>query len=353
MKNPLEADDEISVKELGQKVKKGLRFLSTKWPILLLAAIVGSISGLIYSSYVNPIYSAQCTFVLEEEGKGGLGQYSGLASMVGIDLGGGRSGIFAGENIIELYKSRRMIEKTLLAIDSSRGERFQLIERFISTEMGGKVGSTVLKEHNLRFDIAPEAFTDKHNSIVSEVVNEIRRNHLIVEKPDRKLSIISVVTKSRDELLAKSFTENIVRNVNNFYIETKTKKSLNNLTLLRRQADSIRRVLNMSITGIAEAADVNPNANPALRILNVPSQRRQIDVQANSAMYSEIVKNLEIASMSLRRETPLIQVIDEPVLPLPYVVFTKLKGIIIGTVLSLILTIGVLVFREAFNMFFS
>jgi hypothetical protein len=52
-------------------------------------------------------------------------------------------------------------------------------------------------------------------------------------------------------------------------------------------------------------------------------------------MLIQLVQNLEIAKMSLRTETPLIQVIDKPVLPLPislpgrFVSF--LKGFLINT----------------------
>lgn len=52
--------------------------------------------------------------MLDESNKGaGLSQYASLASMAGIDLGGSSSGgIFQSDNILELYKSRLMIEKS-------------------------------------------------------------------------------------------------------------------------------------------------------------------------------------------------------------------------------------------------
>jgi uncharacterized protein involved in exopolysaccharide biosynthesis len=51
-----------------------------------------------------------------------------------------------------------------------------------------------------------------------------------------------------------------------------------------------------------------------------------LDVQVNSALYGELVKNLELARMALRRETPLIQVIDTPLLPLDKNKLGRLKG---------------------------
>lgn len=61
---------------------------------------------------------------------------------------------------------------------------------------------------------------------------------------------------------------------------------------------------------VAASADANPNPNLGRQTLRVPSQRKQGDVQINQAILAQLVQNLEIAKMSLRTETPLIQVID-------------------------------------------
>lgn len=111
-----------------------------------------------------------------------------------------------------------------------------------------------------------------------------------------------------------------------------------NVQVLQHQADSVRAILNSSISGVASAADAAPNANPLMQSLRVPSQRKQVDVQANTAIYGELIKNLEIAKVSLRKETPLIQLIDTPTLPLEDNKITKIKGMLIGLVLGGVLT---------------
>jgi uncharacterized protein involved in exopolysaccharide biosynthesis len=80
--------------------------------------------------------------------------------------------------------------------------------------------------------------------------------------------------------------------------------------------------------------------------LRVPSQKRQVDVQSSSAIYGEIVKNLELGKISLRQETPLIQVIDQPVLPLPVKKVTKIAGFVLGFILGGILIIGFILFKK-------
>lgn len=338
-----ESQESISLKDLAGKFKEWYRYLLSNKKILILAVFSGCVAGGIYG-LKKPFYTAECTFVLEEPGGTALGQYAGLASMVGVDMGRGGSGIFQGDNIIELYKSRSMIRETLLSNGVFANDSAQLlIDRYIAVN---GLREKWLKKDGLKdisFNIPVVNFSVKHDSLISEIVRDINKNYLTVAKPDKKLNIISVKVKSQDQLFAKEFTSQIVNNVNKFYVKTRTKKSFENMQILQRQADSVRTVLNRSIGGAAAAVDANPNANAAMQILRVPSQRRQIDVQASTAVYAEIVKNLEVSKISLRQETPLIQVVDKPTLPLDKQEVGMLKAIILGAFAALFLSSAILV----------
>ena len=121
------------------------------------------------------------------------------------------------------------------------------------------------------------------------------------------------------------------------------------MEILKRQTDSIRRELNSAITGVAVANDNTFMLNPALNVRHTPSARRQVDVQANTAILTELVKQTELAKVTLRKETPLIQVIDKPILPLPKERFGKAKGILLGGMLAGFLTILFLIVRRIFK----
>ena len=86
-----------------------------------------------------------------------------------------------------------------------------------------------------------------------------------------------------------------------------------------------------------------------MQILRVPSQRRQVDVQANTAILNQLVANLELAKVSLRKETPLIQVIDRPILPLETDKKGKLVGILLGGILVGFFTVVFLLLRKLFR----
>ncbi|MDR3694917.1 Wzz/FepE/Etk N-terminal domain-containing protein [Mucilaginibacter sp.] len=336
-----ENPDEISIGDILLKVRSGIRYIKTKWLTILLFGVFGGLLGFGYSIIKKPVYTATCTFVLDEGNKsgGGLGQYAGLASLAGIDIGGSGGSIFSGDNIIELYKSRLMIEKTLLSEVDFNGKSALLIDRYINFNKLRTRWKEKDQIDSINFSGNPAKFTRKQDSIITDLVELFNKKVLSVDKPDKKLSIINVNVASTDELFAKEFTNKLVETVNDFYVQTKTKKTQQNVQILQRQADSVRRELNSSISGVASAIDAAPNANPSLLSLRVPSQRKQVDVQASTAIYAEIVKNLEISKISLLQETPLIQVIDSPVLPLFIDRVTKPKGIIVGAILGILFTV--------------
>jgi uncharacterized protein involved in exopolysaccharide biosynthesis len=340
--------EEISLIDLIRKGKELLHFLFSKWRLLMLSCALGGCLGFLLSKFKKPLYTAECTFVLEEQSAGGgLGQYAGIASMIGIDIGGNSSnGIFQGDNIMELYKSRAMVQKTLLSKISIGGSQQLLINRYIEFNGLLKKWAKEADMSNLDFDLPTNEFSLRHDSVMTTIVEDLTKHALSVSRPDKKLSIVSVKVKSRDQLFAKGFTEQIVKNVNDFYVQTKTKKSLENIKILQKQADSLRLSLNSSIQGAASAIDANPNANSALQVLRVPSQRRQIDIQAGSAMYIEVVKNLEISKISLRKETPLIQVIDAPILPLERQALSRSKGIVLGSAVFFLIGVVFLLGRK-------
>jgi uncharacterized protein involved in exopolysaccharide biosynthesis len=337
---PVLAKDEVSIKNWFMQLRQLRRYIFGQWKIILGVMLIGAILGIGYAMYRETTYKAVCTFVLEssEKSGGGLGQYSSLAAIVGIDVAGG-SGLFQGDNIIELYKSRSMMERTLLSSAVFKGKSQLLVDRYIQMKKLDVAWAKNDKLKNLRFNIPRQDFTMEHDSLISMMVDDLNKNYVSVTKPDKKLNIISVQVNATDPLFAKAFTEAVVDNVNEFYVQTKTKGLRQNLVLLQKQADSVKRVLNASISGAAAALDVYPNANPLMQSLRVPSQRRQIDVQAAGAIYGEVVKNLEIAKGSLQRETPLIQVIDRPVLPLANNRLGKSKAALTGMGIGLILAL--------------
>lgn len=333
MDNTTVKNDEISLKELVLKLKEWYFYFLSKWKIIVLAGIIGAVFGIGYSLIKKPVYTAKLSFALEDEkAGGGLGGALGLASTLGLDLGGSGGGIFSGSNLTELFKSRYMVEKTLLSPVNENGKVISLAEMYIKNNKWRKKWDSDSKLKDVHFlpNTKRQSFTRVQDSILGVIFENLSKGGLTVDQKDKKASIITVEVSSTNELFSKYFCEGLAKQVGEFYVDTKSKKARLNMDILQRQTDSIRNELNGAITGVAVANDNTFNLNPALNVRRAPSARRQVDVQANTAILTELVKQTELAKVTLRRETPLIQVIDKPILPLSKVRFGKAKGIIVG-----------------------
>jgi uncharacterized protein involved in exopolysaccharide biosynthesis len=328
---------EISLKEIFQIFGKYYRFLLSKKLLIFAIALLGGLLGLAYAFWKKPVFTATTTFVLESgDSPGNLGQYAGIASMIGLDLNTG-GGIFQGNNILELYRSRTMIEKTLLSEVPYRGKKILLIDRYV--DMNELREEWAEKKHlrKVKFQSdwlsLPEAQMRLQDSLLQEIAADINKNYLVVNKPDKN-SIIRVDVNAKDEFFAKAFNDRIVANVNDFYVQTKTRKSLSNVRILQAKTDSIRQNMNREIYSAAAVADATPNLNPTRQIQrNAPIQRSQFSAETNRAILGELVKNLELSKMSLLRETPLIQVVDYPKFPLYRAIPGKITSFIKGMIL--------------------
>jgi hypothetical protein len=344
---------EISVKELIGKTREWYAYLLSQWKIIVLAGIIGAALGLTYSFIKKPIYTATLSFALEDEksGAGGLGGALGLASSLGIDMGGGGGSIFTGSNLTELFKSRTMVEQTLMTPVTINGKEISLAEMYIKNNEWRDDWNEEPNFKNIQFlpNTKRKYFTRVHDSILGEIYRDLSKNALSVGQKDKKIAIISMDVNSNNELFSLYFCEALARQVGKFYVDTKSKKARINMEILEKQTDSIRAELNSAITGVAIANDNTFMLNPALNVRRTPSARRQVDVQANTAILTELVKQSEMAKVTVRKETPLIQVIDRPILPLKKDKIGRAKGLIIGSLLAVLISISFFIIKKVFK----
>lgn len=308
-------NDEISAKELFFKIKSWFSFVLSKWKIILLIVFIGVGIAVTNNLLSKKIYTADCTFTLDEGS-------SSKASMGGLALLGiatpSEGGIFQGKNLIWLYSSRLMLEKTLLApVDSGRKEKL-FVDWFLSID---KQGKKIISEpgYKVKFSAGdePSHLSKEQNIIMGFAIATIKNNYLKILETKNTDNFITVSIKATDELFAKQFCERIVATVNDFYIDTKTKKMRTEIEMLQNKTDKFKTAMTSSMYKTASATDNTPYPNLTRQILQVAPQKSGVDVQVSSALYIEMARNLEANKMNLAKETPLIQVIEEPILPLP------------------------------------
>lgn len=331
-------NDEISLSEIIDLVKNYWKYLLSKWLIILIFGLSGGILGLITSLFIKPKYTAYMSFALVEKSSGG-GGLADLASSFGFaGLAGGSNGAFSGDNLLEIIQSRYSIEKTLLTPVNNNGKVENLVEFYIDYEKLRDKWLTDSKRPYLKTLSFPvgqkrETFTRAQDSVLFTIYDKINKSQsLKIARKDKKVSIVNVEFTSKNELFSKLFIEKLMDQTYTFYKQTKTAQSRANIRMMQHTADSIKALYEGALYKGAGFSQVN--INQALQFAAVPRIKQENNAQLYGTVYAEVLKNLETLKLDMARETPIVQVIDSPILPLHKEKIGVLKGIAFGGLIS-------------------
>lgn len=335
--------DVVTVKGTFLKAKNYFFYFLSKWLLILLFCVAGAAIGLYIACNTKPTYTATLNFVLSTGSK--TSNISGIASQLGIDVGGTQNNdVFSGDNILVLFKSKKLIKKVLFKKPPQSNE---LLANIIAREL--KLDKQWLKkERTKKLFPFPEngELSPVQDSLLREVYNIIVNKQLAVTRRDAKLSIYTVSTVSTNEVFACYLTRYLMDETAEFYIDTKTSTAKQTLRLLQKEADSLRGLLNGSIVNTASEVDRTFALNPAMQVQRAPAQSGQVKTTVLVATYTEIVKNLELAKINLQKENPLYQIIDAPEMPLVVERSSKLLALVIGGFIGGFTIIVLLVFYK-------
>lgn len=310
--------EEVSFQDIFSKMKKALRFSLRRWWWLVIAGLAGGAIGARYAATKPETYTARLSFILEE-GKTG-GGLSALAGQFGFDLGGigAGSGPLSADNVSLFLKSSTLTAETLLTPYDSAGNK-SLADKYAEVnelKTQWKDDKNIAQEVSFPANSAAP-FTRLQDSLLQVLIDRITKYDIGIGKPDRKASFIEVSTTMRDERLSQFYCERLVKSALNRYIEIKTNRQATNVNRLQRRADSIYALLNRKTYSAAAAQQQILDINPALQsTVTAPTEVIGRDKAMLTAIYGEIVKNLEISKVALNQETPVMQIIDDVRLPL-------------------------------------
>ncbi len=328
--------EDITLSQVLIRIGEIKRHLFSKWKQFLLFALIFAVAGLALSFLLKPKYRANLTFVLEEsQSESPLAAYAGIASQFGFDLGGiTGSNAFSEDNLTELLSSRKIVEEALLNKNNFNGEQKLLVNHFMDSPLLNKWENDE-ELGVVRFSANRDSLSNQQDSLLFEIYTLATEKYLTVKNASAKSTILLVECVSKDELFSKYLVENLMKSVTDFYISNKTQRSRETVAFVKERTDSIAGALAASELRLAKYKD---SRHATVRAEGYMEELRLTrDVQILNLMYGEAVKNLELSKVTLLNQTPLIQVIDNPILPLEVVEITPLKGIALGAIIGLVI----------------
>lgn len=299
--------------------------------LLLLVGCVGGLLGVGYSIIKHTKYNAEITFLVEENKAGG-GLLSSLGSQIGIDvssMAGGGNSVISGDNMLELLKSKNMMQECLLT-PFQKDSNYLLADRYVDVyHLRDKWASDEKVGVQVHFT-DPKIPSRIKDSLLSVIIKRIFKKEFGVAKPDKKLGFFKVSTSTNDELLSVYITERIIKIATDFYVNNKISRLKNNVVRLEHRTDSIGRLLNNRTYSAVNDMRLMLNLNPADVSAQGNAEISQRDKMVLSTVYAELIKNLEISKTALVQETPTIQITDKPILPLEKEELKWYEGLLVG-----------------------
>jgi uncharacterized protein involved in exopolysaccharide biosynthesis len=318
-------------------------YLLKNWKIIILMCVVGGSLGILKATLEKPRYEARLTFALEEN-KAGLSGALSLAAEFGLSLGSGSTGIFAGDNILAILGSRKMIEEVLLSVDTLNGKPITMADYLIKINRSDKKANAKGRAANVSFPVTmPRGkFSYLQDSVLFVMYEDITKGSLSLKRPDRKLNLYEVKMTTPDERFSKRFVEKLLAATSAYYSQLRTKRSKKTLDELEKMVVNMRSATKSAIQGRASIQDAN--VNPALAAQGAQLQQKQLDISAYGAAYSELFKNLELARYQYLQDVPLLEVIDYPNYPMKRLKSGRLlTGLTIAFVFGFLTIMGLLI----------
>jgi len=339
-------NDEIQLKDILIKLTDYKTYLfSKKFRIITISAFF-FVLGIVFAISSDEKYTAELTFVVEDQQQGGgaLGAMSGMASQFGFDIGGSSSSAFSQNNILEFLKSRGVVEATLMQNRKVNKTDDLLIEHYLYLN---KIKDTWEKNKDLNPVSFHGILTQDNDSVSGDVWKSIIEDELVVELQSDAANIINLSYTSVNDEFSKMFVEALIEQMSKMYISHQTAQTNNTLDFLSSRADSVFMELEIAEEKFAKVKDINQRIVKASGRLKELQLMRRVEVL--NAMYLEIVKNLEISKITLLNQTPIIQIIDKPILPLQIEKKSMAVLGLLGAFLGGFLSLTFFVFRKLFK----
>jgi hypothetical protein len=336
-------NNEIRLGEMIVSIREWFMFFLKRWWIILIACIVGGLFG-VWKAYSEiPKYESHLTFALDDGAATDAGGVSSLAAQFGFNLGGSGRSFFSGDNILEIMKSRRIVESVLLSADTINGKHERLIQHYLNFTKEKKTLES-LSNTNFPINFDKKYFSYKQDSVLYVIATQFSTSYIKAEKPDKKLDIYVLGVTTMNEKLTKVFTDRILAKTISFYTELRSKKGKETLDILEGRVASMKGNLNSSITTRSSIQDAN--VNPAFAAAQVPLQKQTANIQVYSGAYNEMFKNLELARFQYLKDVPLLQIIDAADYPMQKIKKGKLKtGLIFAVLMCIVLLLFMTIYR--------
>jgi len=349
------ASDEITFGDLFATLRNWVLEVFRYWyiPAIFILLALGY-QAYRYFNYI-PVYPATITFNVDED-EGGGGQ--GLTGILGqFGLGSVRPSRYNLDKILALSKSRRVIQESLFSKITIDGKNDFLANHLLREY---KLNAVAGNEKSAPFSFTHDSvalFSNLENSMLLALYGTIigppdqPKKALMTADYNEDTNIMSLSVTTTNEALSLELARRMFESLSTYYINKSIEKLQKTHMLVSTKRDSVLAVLKSTEFQLASFRDSHRGL--LMRTDQITEFRLQREIAALTAMYAEVLKNVEVADFSVKNKTPFIQVIDTPLPPISPINLSLPRlliiGFLAGALLGSFLVVSRLLYRNSFT----
>jgi hypothetical protein len=330
---PLPSSDAITLKDLVRQIRLWIYEIIKRWYVVAFFVLLAvGYQVYKYSKYI-PLYTATITFNVDEDEGGGNQGLTGILGQFG--LGTVRPSRYNLDKILALSKSRRVIQESLFSRITIDGKEDYIANHLLREYKLNSTADSKASPFYFTHD-SLQIFSPEENAMLLTLYGTIigppdqPKKALLSSSYNEDSNIMTLSVTTTNETISLALAQRMFDSLSKYYINKAIEKSLKTFNLVSMKRDSVLGVLKSTEYQLASFKDAHRSM--LMRTDQITELRLQREVAALSAMYAEVLKNVEVADFTVKNKTPFIQVIDTPLAPIQPAGLSFLRLMLIGII---------------------
>jgi len=281
------------------------------WVVLI--TLVFALGGVYYALTAREEFVSTGKILPEYQSKaGGLSQFAGLASLAGVDLSsaaGGGSDAVRPDLYPDVLKSTPFFLELLKIKVRTKDNKEMLFSQFYDNF----VLDNKIEEKNTKINFPT---SNQYIAVSYQTENNLKDlRERIGAVIDKKTGLITVTVKLPDPVVATIITDYGMNFLTNYITNYRTEKSKRDLNFLAERLDAAKGKYFNNQAKKAQYSDQYQLSMMKLQAADLQRERIESEYKLSSSFYNTLLQKYEEAKLKVQQETPVIKVLEPPVVP--------------------------------------
>lgn len=319
---PDNQEQEIDLIELAQKIWAERK-------LVFKACGIAAVIGIVVAFSIPKEYETKVTLAPETTGgKGISGSMGALASMAGINLGGGAN----GEDALspELYpnivsSTPFLVELFNVNVENKEGNINTTLFDYMDNHQKSTWWSYILsapfkalgwtmslfrgdEKEDGNNEVNPFSLTKDQQRVAEQISKSI------TSSVDKKSGVITLAVTMQDPLISAALTDTVMKKLQNYIIDYRTNKARHDLAFTEKLYKEAKNSYYKAQQ--AYAAYTDGNMNVVMARYKTEQERLQNEMNLAYNVYNQVAQQLQMSKAKVQEITPVYTVVQPAVVPL-------------------------------------